>query len=212
MEINCYGGFILNHIKACFFLLLCITLLSGCNSENTTSKTTETKKVESEENNKASEVKEPEKPFNFKIDEFAKSYNKTALAFKNAKEEVNIQQIKIDEIGDFKLTEIAGGQIYTKELLNEIDDSDGTFSLQAWHDHDKNFYRLHISTTGSENIASEQGALYTIAVLKTLDVNIKHLNDFLDSEKDSLNVIDGDYSVQFTKIPGMSLILNIEQK
>lgn len=71
---------------------------------------------------------------------------------------------------------------------------------------------MHISTTGSENIASEQGALYTIAVLKTLDVNIKHLNDFLDSEKDSLNVIDGDYSVQFTKIPGMSLILNIEQK
>ncbi|MEH7798934.1 hypothetical protein ABEW02_13895 [Bacillus safensis] len=134
----------MNHIKACFFLLLCIILLSGCNSENTTSKATEPKKVESEENNKTSKVKEPEKPFNFKIDEFAKSYNKTALAFKNAEEEVNIQQIKIDEIGDFEQTEIAGGQIYTKELLNEIDDSDGTFSLQAWHDHDKNFYRLHI--------------------------------------------------------------------
>ncbi|WP_338706409.1 hypothetical protein [Bacillus altitudinis] len=200
-------------MKACFFLLICITLLSGCNTENTTSKVKETKKVENEENfNKVSEVKEPEKPFNFKIEEFAKSYNKTALAFKNAEEEVNIRQIKIDEIGDFEQTEIASGQIYTKELLNEIDDPDGTFSLQAWHDHDKNFYRLHILTTGSENIASEQGALHTIAVLKTLDVDIKLLNDFLVSEKDSLNVIDGDYSVQFTKIPGMSLILNIEPK
>ncbi|QKJ41693.1 hypothetical protein HRJ37_16450 [Bacillus altitudinis] len=203
----------MNHMKACFFLLICITLLSGCNTENTTSKVKETKKVKNEENfNKVSEVKEPEKPFNFKIEEFAKSYNKTALAFKNAEEEVNIRQIKIDEIGDFEQTEIASGQIYTKELLNEIDDPDGTFSLQAWHDHDKNFYRLHILTTGSENIASEQGALHTIAVLKTLDVDIKLLNDFLDSEKDSLNVIDGDYSVQFTKIPGMSLILNIEPK
>ncbi|MCY7540849.1 hypothetical protein [Bacillus pumilus] len=200
----------MNHIKACFFLLLCITLLSGCNTENTTSKVKETKQIESGENNKVSEVKEAKKPFDFKIDEFVKSYNKTALAFKSGEEEVNVQQIK--EIGDFELTEIASGHIYTKELLNEIDDSDGTFSLQAWHDHDKNFYRLHISTTGSENIASEQGALHTIAVLKTLDVDIKHLNDFLDSEKDSLNVIDGDYSVQFTKIPGMSLILNIEPK
>ncbi|WP_235673273.1 hypothetical protein [Bacillus altitudinis] len=200
-------------MKACFFLLICITLLSGCNTENTTSKVKETKKVENEENfNKVSEVKEPEKPFNFKIEEFAKSYNKTALAFKNAEEEVNIRQIKIDEIGGFEQTEIASGQIYTKELLNEIDDPDGTFSLQAWHDHDKNFYRLHILTTGSENIASEQGALHTIAVLKTLDVDIKLLNDFLVSEKDSLNVIDGDYSVQFTKIPGISLILNIEPK
>ncbi len=203
----------MNHMKACFFLLICITLLSGCNTENTTSKVKETKKVENEENfNKVSEVKEPEKPFNFKIEEFAKSYNKTALAFKNAEEEVNIRQIKIDEIGGFEQTEIASGQIYTKELLNEIDDPDGTFSLQAWHDHDKNFYRLHILTTGSENIASEQGALHTIAVLKTLDVDIKLLNDFLVSEKDSLNVIDGDYSVQFTKIPGISLILNIEPK
>lgn len=35
MEINYYGGFVLNYIKSCLFLLLCITLLSGCNSENT---------------------------------------------------------------------------------------------------------------------------------------------------------------------------------
>ncbi|WP_226568831.1 hypothetical protein [Bacillus stratosphericus] len=71
----------MKRVKNFFFLLICITLLSGCNSENTTSKVKETKKVESEENNKVSEVKEPEKPFNFKIDEFAKSYNKTALAY-----------------------------------------------------------------------------------------------------------------------------------
>lgn len=90
-------------------------MLSGCNTENTTSKVKETKKVENEENfNKVSEVKEPEKPFNFKIEEFAKSYNKTALAFKNAEEEVNIGQIKIDEIGDFEQTEIASGQIIQK--------------------------------------------------------------------------------------------------
>ncbi|MGE6626764.1 hypothetical protein [Bacillus pumilus] len=202
----------MNYIKACFFLLICTTLLIGCNSENTTSKVKETKKVESEENNKVSEVKDPEKPFNFKIEEFAKSYNKTALAFKNAEEGVNIQQIKIDEVGDFTPTEIASGQIFTKELLNRTDDSGGTFNLQAWHDLDKNFYRLHIFTTGSENITSEQGALHTIAVLKALNIDINHLNDFLDSEKDSLNVIDGDYSVQLTKIPGMSLILNIEPK
>lgn len=56
MENNCYGGFILNHIKACFFLLLCITLLSGCNTENT-STSNSSKKEESIETKEKLNVK-----------------------------------------------------------------------------------------------------------------------------------------------------------
>lgn len=56
MENNCYGGFILNHIKSCFFLLLCITLLSGCNTENT-STSNSSKKEESIETKKKLNVK-----------------------------------------------------------------------------------------------------------------------------------------------------------
>lgn len=195
----------MNRIKTFFFLFICIILLNGCSSENATSKVKEDKNVESEENNKASEVKELRKPFNFTIDEFVSAYNEVDSSFENKK-------INFDEIGDFEQTEIASGQIYTKELLNEIDDPDGTFNLQAWHDHDKNFYRLHIFTTGSENIASEQGMRNTLAVLHILGIDFKHLNDFLYNDEEELNIIDGDYSVQLTKIPSMSLILNIEPK
>ncbi|KMK69773.1 hypothetical protein ACJ64_15260 [Bacillus safensis] len=195
----------MNHIKACFFLLLCITLLIGCNSENTTSKATETKKVENEENNKANEVKEPEKPFNFTIDEFVSAYNEVALSLENEK-------INFDEIGDYRLSDVAEGQVYTKELLMQLDDSGGTFNLQAWHDLDKNFFRLNILTTGSGNLSSEQGMRNTLAVLHILGIDFKHLNDFSNNDKESLTIIDGDYSVQLNKIPGTSLILNIEPK
>lgn len=56
MENNCYGGFILNRIKACFFLLICITLLSGCNTENT-STSNSNKKEESIETKEKLNVK-----------------------------------------------------------------------------------------------------------------------------------------------------------
>lgn len=46
----------MNHIKACFFLLLCITLLSGCNTENT-STSNSSKKEESIETKEKLNVK-----------------------------------------------------------------------------------------------------------------------------------------------------------
>ncbi|APT48081.1 hypothetical protein [Bacillus safensis] len=46
----------MNHIKSCFFLLLCITLLSGCNTENT-STSNSSKKEESIETKKKLNVK-----------------------------------------------------------------------------------------------------------------------------------------------------------
>lgn len=195
----------MNHIKACFFLLLCITLLSGCSSEKTNSKEVESETIESEEDNKPDDVDNTKKNFKFTIDEFVSAYNEVALSFENEK-------INFDEIGDYKLSDVAGGKVYTKDLLMQLDDFGGTFNLQAWHDLDKNFFRLNIFTTGSGNISSEQGMRNTLAVLHILGIDFEHLNDFSNNDKESLSIIDGDYSVQFTKIPGMSLILNIEPK
>jgi hypothetical protein len=195
----------LNHLKTFFFLLICIALLSGCNNENTTSKVKKSEAIENEKNNKTDDDYNMKKNFNFTIDEFVSAYNEVDSSFENKK-------INFDEIGDYKLSDKAKGQIYKKELLKEFYDSDSTFILDALFDLDKNFYRLNIFTTGSGNISSEQGMRNTLAVLHILGIDFKHLNDFLYNDEEALNIIDGDYSVQLTKIPSMSLILNIEPK
>ncbi|AOC55452.1 hypothetical protein [Bacillus pumilus] len=195
----------MNHLKTFFFLLICIALLSGCNNENTTSKVKKSEAIENEKNNKTDDDYNMKKNFNFTIDEFVSAYNEVDSSFENKK-------INFDEIGDYKLSDKAKGQIYKKELLKEFYDSDSTFILDALFDLDKNFYRLNIFTTGSGNISSEQGMRNTLAVLHILGIDFKHLNDFLYNDEEALNIIDGDYSVQLTKIPSMSLILNIEPK
>ncbi|MGZ9699787.1 hypothetical protein ACVU03_18425 [Bacillus safensis] len=188
-----------------FILIISITTLSACSSSTTTSKEKNSEAIEIEENSEADDVDNTKKNFNFTIDEFVSAYNEVALSFENEK-------INFDEIGDYKLSDVAGGQVYTKDLLMQLDDFGGTFNLQAWHDLDKNFFRLNIFTSGSGNISSEQGMRNTLAVLHILGIDFEHLNDFSNNDKESLSIIDGDYSVQLTKIPGISLILNIEPK
>ncbi|MGW6675545.1 hypothetical protein [Bacillus altitudinis] len=188
-----------------YILIISITTLSACSSGTTTSKEKDSEAIEIEENSETDDVDNTKKNFNFTIDEFVSAYNEVALSFENEK-------INFDEIGDYKLSDVAGGQVYTKDLLMQLDDFGGTFNLQAWHDLDKNFFRLNIFTTGSGNISSEQGMRNTLAVLHILGIDFKHLNDFSNNDKESLSIIDGDYSVQLTKIPGISLILNIEPK
>ncbi|PCK20164.1 hypothetical protein CEY02_15015 [Bacillus pumilus] len=186
-------------------LLVLFLALAGCSSEKTNSKDVESETFEGEEDNKPDDVDNAKKNFKFTIDEFVSAYNEVDSSFENKK-------INFDEIGDYKLSDTAGGQVYTKDLLMQLDDFGGTFNLQAWHDLEKNFYRLNIFTTGSGNISSEQGMRNTLAVLHILGIDFKHLNDFLYNDEEALNIIDGDYSVQMTKIPSMSLILNIESK
>ncbi|MGN7489494.1 hypothetical protein [Bacillus altitudinis] len=188
-----------------FILIISIATLSACSGNNTTSKEKDSEAIEIEENSETDDVDNTQKNFKFTIDEFVNAYNEVALSFDNEK-------INFDEIGDYKLSDVAGGQVYTIDLLMQLDDFGGTFNLQAWHDLDKNFFRLNIFTTGSGNISSEQGMRNTLAVLHILGIDFEHLNDFSNNDKESLSIIDGDYSVQFTKIPGMSLILNIEPK
>ncbi|KEP26456.1 hypothetical protein [Bacillus zhangzhouensis] len=195
----------MKHILLFFILIISITTLSACSSSTTTSKEKDSETIEIEENNETDDVDNTKKNFNFTIDEFVSAYNEVDLSFENEK-------INFDEIGDYKLSDVAGGQVYTKDLLMQLDDFGGTFNLQAWHDLDKNFFRLNIFTTGSGNISSEHGMRNTLAVLHILGIDFKHLNDFLNNDKESLSIIDGDYSVQLTKIPGISLILNIEPK
>lgn len=205
MENICFGGFELKRILLFFILIISITTLSACSSSTSTSKEKDSEAIEIKENSETDDVDNTKKNFNFTIDEFVSAYNEVALSFENEK-------INFDEIGDYKLSDVEGGQVYTKDLLMQLDDFGGTFNLQAWHDLDKNFFRLNIFTTGSGNISSEQGMRNTLAVLHILGIDFEYLNDFSNDDKESLSIIDGDYSVQLTKIPGISLILNIEPK
>ncbi|NWN81253.1 MULTISPECIES: hypothetical protein [Bacillus] len=206
--------------KSVFLLsifLLCFTL-SACSSENTTSEEKETKNAESEDNsieaNDVQSVEDTQKTFNFSLKKFAQAYNKAAQDFESDEEmeSPNLNRIIIDDIGDFKLAEVKDGTIYTRELINETDESGGTFNLEAWYDDNQNFNCLHLTTFGSDNMASEKGIFNTYAVFQALGIDIKHLSDLLESDQESLDVIDGDYSVHLAKIPGMSLIINIEPK
>ncbi|WP_270568363.1 hypothetical protein [Bacillus sonorensis] len=202
-----------------FIFLLSIFLLfftlSACSSENVSSEEKETKNAESEDSNiQTNNVESSQKAFNFSLEEFAQAYNEKAEEIENDEEmeSPDLNRIIIDDIGDFKLAEVKDGTVYTRELINETDDSGGTFNLEAWYDDNQNFNCLHLTTFGSDNMASEKGTFNTYAVFQALGIDIKHLSDLLESDEESLDVIDGDYSVHLAKIPGMSLIINIEPK
>ncbi|WP_395096792.1 hypothetical protein ACFW98_02670 [Bacillus amyloliquefaciens] len=84
--------------------------------------------------------------------------------------------------------------------------------MEAWYDVNHKFYCLHLSTSGSDNMASQIGLVNTLTVFHALGIDIKHVNDLLKSEQNTLEVFDGDYLVTLAKIPQMSLIINIEPK
>ncbi|MCP6682614.1 hypothetical protein [Bacillus nakamurai] len=202
-----------------FVFLLSIFLLcfgiSACSSENTASEEKEKNNAESEDNkSETDEVKNTQKEFNFSLEEFVQTFNESARDFESDDDidSTGLSRINKDNIGDFKLAEVKDGKVYTRELKKETDDSGGTFTLEAWYDDNQKFYRLHLFTSGPDNMASQIGLVNTLAVFHTLGIDIKHVNDLLKSEQNTLEVYDGDYHVTLAKIPQMSLIINIEPK
>lgn len=96
MENNCYGGFILNHMKTCFFLLLCITLLSGC---NTTSKESGTTTTESESYNSNNNLEKSNKKTLDKVGDSLYDPDTGTVTLNNVKD---ISDKKV-RIGDLKI-------------------------------------------------------------------------------------------------------------
>ncbi|MED2998597.1 MULTISPECIES: hypothetical protein [Bacillus amyloliquefaciens group] len=169
---------------------------------------------EEEEDSDVRSVEDNQKEFNFSLEEFVQTFNEATRDIESDEdiESTGLSRINKDNIGDFELTEAKDGTIYTRELKTETDNSGGTFTLEAWYDEDHKFYRLHLSTSGSDNMASQIGLVNTLAVFHALGIDIKHVNDLLKSEQNTLEVFDGDYLVTLAKIPQMSLIINIEPK
>ncbi|ATX84774.1 hypothetical protein CU084_17535 [Bacillus velezensis] len=153
-------------------------------------------------------VEDSQKEFNFSLDEFVQTFNETAQDIENN----DLSLINKDDIGDFKLTEVKDGTVYTRGLKIDTDNSGGTFTLEAWYDNNHKFYRLHLSTSSSDNMASPIGLANIFAVFQTLGIDKGHLYDLLKSDEEILDAIDGDYSVTMAKIPSISLIINIEPK
>ncbi|CUB37170.1 hypothetical protein AB0857_15610 [Bacillus velezensis] len=194
--------------------LLCFGI-SACSSENTFSEEKEKNNTESEDNNvETDKVENTQKEFNFSLEEFVQTFNEATRDIESDEdiESTGLSRINKDNIGDFELTEAKDGTIYTRELKTETDNSGGTFTLEAWYDENHKFYRLHLSTSGPDNMASQIGLDNTLAVFHALGIDIKHVNDLLKSEQNTLEVFDGDYLVTLAKIPQMSLIINIEPK
>ncbi|MCC2532728.1 hypothetical protein V8G53_09415 [Bacillus velezensis] len=194
--------------------LLCFGI-SACSSENTISEEKEKNNTESEDNNvETDKVENTQKEFNFSLEEFVQTFNEATRDIESDGdiESTGLSRINKDNIGDFELTEAKDGTIYTRELKTETDNSGGTFTLEAWYDENHKFYRLHLSTSGSDNMASQIGLVNTLAVFHALGIDIKHVNDLLKGEQNTLEVFDGDYLVTLAKIPQMSLIINIEPK
>ncbi|MEH7875730.1 hypothetical protein V7685_17385 [Bacillus velezensis] len=169
---------------------------------------------EDEEDSDVRSVEDNQKEFNFSPEEFVQTFNEATRDIESDEdiESSGLNRINKDNIGDFELTEAKDGTIYTRELKTETDNSGGTFTLEAWYDKNHKFYRLHLSTSGSDNMASQIGLVNTLAVFHALGIDIKHVNDLLKSEQNTLEVFDGDYLVTLAKIPQMSLIINIEPK
>lgn len=194
--------------------LLCFGI-SACSSENIISEEKEKNNTESEDNNvETDKVENTQKEFNFSLEEFVQTFNEATRDIESDEdiESTGLSRINKDNIGDFELTEAKDGTIYTRELKTETDNSGGTFTLEAWYDENHKFYRLHLSTSGPDNMASQIGLDNTLAVFHALGIDIKHVNDLLKSEQNTLEVFDGDYLVTLAKIPQMSLIINIEPK
>ncbi|WFQ85535.1 hypothetical protein MJ920_09565 [Bacillus velezensis] len=169
---------------------------------------------EDEEDSDVRSVEDNQKEFNFSPEEFVQTFNEATRDIESDEdiESSGLNRINKDNIGGFELTEAKDGTIYTRELKTETDNSGGTFTLEAWYDENHKFYRLHLSTSGSDNMASQIGLVNTLTVFHALGIDIKHVNDLLKSEQNTLEVFDGDYLVTLAKIPQMSLIINIEPK
>ncbi|MCY9205970.1 hypothetical protein [Bacillus atrophaeus] len=196
-----------------FFAFLLCFVFSACGRNSTSTEEKETKNAEVENNNiETDEVENTRKEFNFSLEEFVQAFNEVARDIESDEDIVStsLNRINKDNIGDFKLAEVKDGTVYTRELKKETDDAGGTFTLEAWYDDNQKFNRLHLSTSGSDNMASQIGLDNTFAVFQTLGVDIKHLNDLLKSEQNTLEVTDGDYFITLAIIPQMSLIINIE--
>ncbi|MGF9786534.1 hypothetical protein ABEW96_10440 [Bacillus velezensis] len=174
----------------------------------TESNTDEPMNSEDEGDSYVQSVEDSQKEFNFSLDEFVQTFNETAQDIENN----DLSLINKDDIGDFKLTEIKDGTVYTRELKTDTDNSGGTFTLEAWYDNNHKFYRLHLSTSSPDNMASPIGLANIFAVFQTLGIDKGHLYDLLKSDEEILDAIDGDYSVTMAKIPSISLIINIEPK
>lgn len=195
--------------------LLCFTLSTACSSENTASEEKETNDAESDDNKiEKNDVENTQIAFNFSLEEFVQTYNKVAQDFENDEEMKApiLKRINIEDSGEFKLAEVKDGTAYTRELINETDDSGGIFILKAWYDNDRNLNGFNLSTSGSDNMASDMALFYTFAVFQTLGIDIGHLNDLLESEQDMLDVDGGNYSVHLAKIPETAIIIKIESK
>ncbi|WP_209783198.1 hypothetical protein [Bacillus amyloliquefaciens] len=174
----------------------------------TESTTEEPMNSEDEGDSYVQSVEDSQKEFNFSLDEFVQTFNETAQDIENN----DLSLINKDDIGDFKLTEVKDGTVYTRGLKIDTDNSGGTFTLEAWYDNNHKFYRLHLSTSSSDNMASPIGLANIFAVFQTLGIDKGHLYDLLKSDEEILDAIDGDYSVTMAKIPSISLIINIEPK
>ncbi len=149
---------------------------------------------EDEEDSDVRSVEDNQKEFNFSPEEFVQTFNEATRDIESDEdiESSGLNRINKDNIGDFELTEAKDGTIYTRELKTETDNSGGTFTLEAWYDVNHKFYRLHLSTSGSDNMASQIGLVNTLTVFHALGIDIKHVNDLLKSEQNTLEVFDGD--------------------
>ncbi|MCY9242106.1 hypothetical protein MOE55_10315 [Bacillus spizizenii] len=181
---------------------------------STESTTEEPMYSEDEEDSDGQSVEDNQKEFNFTLEEFVQTFNEVARDIESNKDidSTGLSRINKDNIGDFNLNEVSDGTVYTREIKKETDDSGGTFTLEAWYDDNQKFCGLHLSTFGSDNMASQIGLVNTLVVFHSLGIDIKHVNDLLKSEQNTLEVLDGDYLVTLAKIPTMSLIINIEPK
>lgn len=193
-----------------FFIMVTLNRDSHKSKNADVTAATESKPVNSEDEGDSyvQSVEDTQKEFNFSLDEFVQTYNETVQDIENN----DLSLINKDDIGDFKLTEVKGDTIYTRELKTKDDESGGIFQLEAWYDDKQNFNCLHLTTFGSDNMASPIGLANIFAVFQTLGIDIGHIYDLLKSDEEMLNVLDGDYSVSLAKIPSISLIINIEPK
>ncbi|MEC2220075.1 hypothetical protein OB894_02135 [Bacillus subtilis] len=183
-------------------------------TESTTEEPMYSEDEEDDEDSDVQSVEDNQKEFNFSLEVFVQTFNEVARDIGSNKDidTTGLSRIDKDNIGDFNLNETSDGTVYTREIKKETDDSGGTFTLEAWYDDNQKFYGLHISTFGSGNMASQIGLINILVVFHSLGIDIKHVNDLLKSEQNTLEVLDGDYLVTLAKIPTMSLIINIEPK
>ncbi|WYF09917.1 hypothetical protein WKI53_15105 [Bacillus velezensis] len=129
---------------------------------------------EDEEDSDVRSVEDNQKEFNFSPEEFVQTFNEATRDIESDEdiESSGLNRINKDNIGDFELTEAKDGTIYTRELKTETDNSGGTFTLEAWYDENHKFYRLHLSTSGSDNMASQIGLVNTLTVFHALGIDI----------------------------------------